>query len=105
MNETLHITSGDCAGEIFEKSGIPGEVLVWHDILYDGPRKSGWPDDDTLDERAQFLEHSTGKGLCKKYILSTLQSQYEKLASAGNYKKVVLMGQRQGCLNGKVLQI
>lgn len=32
------MTSGDCAGELLEKSGLPGEVFVWHDILYDGPR-------------------------------------------------------------------
>ena len=45
MNRTLHITSGDCAGEILAKSGTPGEILVWHDILYDGPLATWllWP--------------------------------------------------------------
>ena len=41
MNRTLHITRGDCAGDILAKTGIAGEVFVWHDILYDGPRKAG----------------------------------------------------------------
>jgi len=56
MNETLHITSGDIAGDRLTKSGIPGEVIVWHDILYDGPRKPGWPDNTTLHDRAYFIE-------------------------------------------------
>ena len=68
MKEALHITSGDIAGNSLAKSGIPGDVYVWHDILYDGPRKPGWPDDGTLDARARFLEESTGGGLERSYI-------------------------------------
>ena len=37
MENTLHITSGDCAGGSLVKAGLPGDVFVWHDILYDGP--------------------------------------------------------------------
>jgi len=32
MKTALHITSGDIAGNGLEKSGISGEVFVWHDI-------------------------------------------------------------------------
>jgi hypothetical protein len=90
MTETLHITSGDCAGDRLAKSGIPGEVFVWHDILYDGPRNAGWPDDGTLDARARFLEQVTGGGLTRKYILETLKSQYRKLSTAAEYERIVL---------------
>jgi Domain of unknown function (DUF1835) len=90
MNNTLHITSGDCAGNILAKSRISGEVFVWHDILYDGPRNPGWPDDNTLITRAKFLEKATAGGLDQKYILSTFKNQYRKLASAGEYKHIVL---------------
>lgn len=31
----LHITSGDIAGESLKRSGVDGEVFVWHDILYE----------------------------------------------------------------------
>ncbi len=41
MKTTLHITSSDMAGENLTKSGIPGEVFVRHDILYDGSEKIG----------------------------------------------------------------
>ena len=90
MSGTLHITSGDCAGDLLAKSGIPGEVFVWHDMLYHGPRNSGWPDAGTLEARAQFLEQVTGGGLTRKHVLDTLKSQYRKLAAAAGYERLVL---------------
>ena len=90
MKRTLHITSGDIAGDHLAKSTIPGEVFVWHDILYNGPRKSGWPDDVTLDARAGFLEDCTGGGLSKQYVLETLKTQYAKLKTASDYDTLVL---------------
>lgn len=33
MSEILHIASGDIAGDNLARSGVPGEVFVWHDIL------------------------------------------------------------------------
>lgn len=90
MKTTLHITSGDIAGKSLAKSGVPGEVFVWHDILYDGPRNPGWPDGEALSSRAHFLEESTGGGLRKKYILETLKTQYSKLENAESYNTLVL---------------
>ena len=90
MKTALHLTSGDIAGDSLVKSGIPGEVFVWHDILYDGPRRPGWPDDDTLDARARFLEESTGEGLNQQHVLDTLKAQYAKLETASRYDMLVL---------------
>jgi len=90
MSSTLHITSGDIAGSSLAKSGLPGEVFVWHDILYDGPRKPGWPDDETLQSRALFLEGVTGGGLNRQEVLETLRTQYHKLEAARNYDSLVL---------------
>lgn len=90
MNDALHITSGDIAGGILAKAGISGDILVWHDILYEGPRNPGWPDDHTLDARAEFLERITGGGLTKELVKKTLAAQYGKLAAASDYERVVL---------------
>ena len=90
MSQTLHITSGDCAGDSLARSGIAGEVFVWHDVLYEGPRNIGWPDGDTLSARARFLEQTTAGGLDKSFILNTLENQYRKLAAARDYARVVL---------------
>jgi len=90
MATILHITSGDIAGKNLAKAGVPGEVFVWHDILYDGPRNPGWPTEETLKARAQFLEKTTAGGLHKEYILETLRSQYHKLEEAGSYDRIIL---------------
>lgn len=90
MKTVLHITSGDIAGGNLAKSGVPGEVFVWHDILYGGPRKPGWPDDDALDARACFLEAQTGGGLSRGYVRYTLKAQYARLEAAGDHDRVVL---------------
>lgn len=86
----LNITSGDIAGKNIANAGIPGEVFVWHDILYDGPRNPGWPEARTLHARAVFLEQATGSGLARDYILRTLKGQYNKLAEAKDSDGIVL---------------
>lgn len=90
MNTVLHVTSGDIAGELLAGSGLPGEIFVWHDILYDGPRAAGWPDEAVLQARAQFLAESTGGGLGRDSVLKTLKAQYARLERAGGHERVVL---------------
>ena len=90
MKDILHITSGDIAGDTLRQSGIAGEIFVWHDILYDGPRIPGWPDEATLCARARFLEDETGGGLKADEVLEGLKAQYEVLERAGDYRGVVL---------------
>jgi len=90
MGETLHITSGDVAGGSLAKSGLPGEVFVWRDILYDGPRHPGWPDEETLNARAIFLEKATAGGLQRQGIVETLRNQYRKLTQAATDNHIVL---------------
>lgn len=90
LNVILHITSGDIAGGNLAKAGLPGDVFVWHDILYDGPRQPGWPNEDILNARALFLEEFTAGGLGREYILQTLHAQYLKLANAGSHERTVL---------------
>lgn len=82
MNRILHITNGDVAGQLLEKTGLPGELLVWRDVLYEGPRNIGWPDDDALAARARFLQRSTGGRLDKDAIGKTLTDQYRTLIEA-----------------------
>jgi hypothetical protein len=86
----LHITSGDCAGDSLSRSGVAGEVFVWRDVLYEGPRKPGWPEDDILFARAQFLCRGTGGRLSEETVLDTLRRQYRKLETAGEWERIVL---------------
>ncbi len=90
MSKILHITSGDIAGGNLAKAGLPGEVFVWHDVLYEGPRQPGWPCEEILDARALFLEKFTGSGLDRDGILKTLRNQYAKLEAAATYERIIL---------------
>ena len=90
MRGAFHITSGDIAGGSLAKAGLPGEIFVWHDILYDGPRLPGWPSENVLSARALFLEEFTAGGLNRRRILKTLHNQYQRLAEAATYERIVL---------------
>ena len=90
MSKILHITSGDIAGGSLAKAGLAGEVFVWHDILYDGPRRPGWPSQDILKARASFLEEFTAGGLARDLALKTLHGQYQRLAQAASGGRIVL---------------
>lgn len=90
MTNTLHLTSGDIAGDSLAKAGLSGEIFVWHDIVYDGPRNPGWPTEETLKARALFLEETTAGGLDRASILATLRNQYHKLEGAARYDCVIL---------------
>jgi hypothetical protein len=94
MVETLHITSGDIAGESLMKSGLPGEVFVWRDILYDGPRCPGWPDEQALNARALFLEDATAGGLDRRRILDSLHNQYLVGENRWTDRQAASMGKR-----------
>ncbi len=81
---TLHIIGGDAAGENLAGAGLPGKILVWHDVLYDGPRKPGWPDEEALAARARFLEALMAGGLHRDRIGEILRDQYGQLAAVGD---------------------
>jgi len=90
MNAILHIINGDGAGNCLLESDIPGEVLVCRDLLYDGIRFPGWPDNFSLLSRSQFLSQLTAGGMSSDSILKTLNKQYRKLSTASDYENVVL---------------
>jgi len=90
MEKPLHITSGDLAGASLEKAGLPGDVFVWHDVLYDGPRCPGWPDEESLTARSVFLEEVTAGGLDRALVLETLRRQYDTLSGITADKPTVL---------------
>jgi hypothetical protein len=88
--ERLHLTSGESAGDGLRQAGLPGDVLVWRDLLYDGRRPAGWPTGGALTERASFLRRATGGALEQGRILESLTSQYGRLEEACARNRIVL---------------
>lgn len=37
----LHLTNGDAAADPLRRSGVPGDVIVWFDVLHEGPTPRG----------------------------------------------------------------
>lgn len=91
MNAILHITSGDCAGELLRKARLPGEVFVWHDLCYLDVRPAGWPDESALARRADFLERETGGGVTREHALRTLREQYARLETAAAAQERIVL--------------
>ena len=90
MSDILHITSGDSAATIMEKSGLLGDIFVWHDILYEGPRSPGWLDKEGVEKRVAFIEETTGGGLAHHMVLETMINQYRKLSRLPKDQHIVL---------------
>lgn len=90
MAAVLHITSGDIAAEALGEAGLDGDILVWHDLLYDGPRAPGWPDENIMQQRSRFIEEMSGGGLQAGEVLATFTDQYERLAGLPGDAHVVL---------------
>ena len=80
---TLYITSGDIVGRHLSAAGLDGDILVWHDVLYDGSRCPGWPDAAAMAGRVEFLYQVTGGGLSRDRLRAAVRGQYERLAAAG----------------------
>ena len=51
----LHVTNGDAAAEAIRSTGIDGEVLVWRDVLHEGPVPAGADVLELREIRAGFL--------------------------------------------------
>jgi len=86
-NNTLHLVNGDSLAEQMRELNLPGEVIVWRELLCEGPTQK--------DINTSFYE------LRKKFLLDTYNisaesyeerfvSEMKKFKSLQNYDKVVL---------------
>lgn len=51
----LHVTSGDAAAEAIGGAGLAGDILVWRDVLHEGPVPAGADAAELREIRAGFL--------------------------------------------------
>ena len=85
---TLHVTNGDAAAAGLARSGLPGDVLSWRDILHDGPVP---PDDDRAAfhrARAAFLA-SRGWATVEEVIVD-FETRDARLDEMGPEQEVTL---------------
>ncbi|WP_199138851.1 DUF1835 domain-containing protein [Pedobacter sp. ASV12] len=84
MNSTLHILNGDATRHIFEQTALKGDVLVWREILSEGPVSTTdlWP------TRAKWISETYGE-TTTAYQQKVL-AEIEKLNHLGQYNELVL---------------
>lgn len=81
----LHVLDGDGTDVTFAETGLPGERLVWRDVLYEGPRTGAVPPDEReLAARARYLtaDAPPGRTPTPEGALRMLRAQYARLRRA-----------------------
>ena len=88
MSKTLHIFNGDSSRLIFEKSGIKGAIVVWREMLCEGPLKKDVGSDEFWRGRYSYFEDEIGMKRLEYYDKSI--NEIVKLEDVSNYKDIVL---------------
>ncbi len=88
MTKILHILNGDSTCTIFKKSSLPGDVIIWREMLCEGPVVKDVGSDQFWKERYSYFENELG---IKKldYFDKTIK-EIIQLEDVSNYKEIVL---------------
>ena len=88
MSKTLHILNGDSTAQIMERSSIAGDVIVWREMLCEGPLQKEVGSDKFWTSRYSFFENELGISRLEYYDKTI--SEIIKIEDIANYKEVVL---------------
>jgi hypothetical protein len=85
---TLHILNGDASLPAFSAAKIPGQVLVWREVLSEGPAVATVPEQEFWKIRQTYITSAYHEPAAayKKKVLDELS----KLEAAGAFFEVVL---------------
>src|SRR5262249_26734601 len=82
----LHITNGESTRAGLERSGVPGTILSWDDVLHEGPTPLA-TGDEWLRVRVRYLA-SAGYG-SEEEMLRDFRAKGDPLDTAGDHDEVV----------------
>ncbi len=85
---TLHILNGDASMPAFEAAALPGKVLVWREVLSEGPAVYTLPDDEFWKKRQQYITNNYAAPT-SDYEAKVLQV-VQKLQNAQSFFEVIL---------------
>jgi hypothetical protein len=85
--KVLHVLNGDCTRIILEQTDIPGETVVWADVLHDGPTPYGLSPGDWRELRAGDLADADPQQRAR--FLTDLRRADETLERHAEYDEVV----------------
>lgn len=88
MAKTLHILNGDSTASTLKKSSIDGDIIVWREMLCDGPVCNQVGSDKFWMDRYAFFEKELGISKLEYYD-KTIQ-EIIKIKNVSNYNEVIL---------------
>ena len=83
----LHVTNGDATR--LAECGFGGKIIVWRDILHDGPVPANLNLDAMSQARAEFL-HELIPGLSFEKLVSDFRARDQALMSYADHERVLL---------------
>ncbi len=86
-DSTLHILNGDATRPEFDRASIDGEVIVWREVMVEGPVTEDIRSEGFWEARRQYVEGTYGAP--GKYQ-DTFMTQLQQLDDASQYEEVVL---------------
>jgi len=87
MSKTLHILNGDSTAEIFSKSSLEGDVIVWRELLCEGTLHKDVGSDDFWKKRYTFFEKI---GISKLEYYDKTIKELVQLEDVSNYDEIIL---------------
>ncbi|WP_424493634.1 DUF1835 domain-containing protein [Salinimicrobium sp. GXAS 041] len=84
----LHITNGDDLTDKLQELHIPGDVIVWREMLCEGPTVQEVGNEDFLKIRKNFLWENYK--ISKKEYQEKFIDELDKLAAINGYDEVIL---------------
>ena len=87
--DMLHITDGESVAGTLRKSGIPGVVSVYGDLMYEGPAPAGLDEEAWRETRARFMAEE-GPSDTLEEARQYLKKCEESLAAFSRYEEVVV---------------
>lgn len=88
MAEQLHITNGDELSGCIAELEIPGEVIVWREMLSEGPTHASLDSEEFFDLRRKFLRETYN--ISHKDYDTQFIEELNKLSVANGYEEIVL---------------
>ena len=88
MAKTLHITNGDSTAEILRRTTLKGEILVWRELLCNGPICEDVGSDDFWMNRYAYFEKELGVSKLE-YFDKTIK-EIVQLEDVEGFEEIVL---------------
>lgn len=87
MKKQLNITNGDGAGDLLRASDIEGDILIWRDLMFEGPFPEGLDLEATSRGRAAYFGTAY---LEEDDSINSFYARDRQLGTAGQFSEVTL---------------